>query len=146
MKNKYEKIRLEWINFLERFSANQLDIKFDKTETIYVSFIMENILDTNISFSSEYGFLTVSFTEGKTKSRFFEIMKSFSENNKDENHNNFIINYPCKVFENKLMFNFYDNDNLLNDNDRINNRVYVFENLFNIIVKIKIENIKLNLF
>ena len=44
------------------------------------------------------------------------------------------------------MFNFYDNDNLLNDNDRINNRVYVFENLFNIIVKIKIENIKLNLF
>ena len=32
MKNKYEKIRLEWINFLERFSANQLDIKFDKTE------------------------------------------------------------------------------------------------------------------
>ena len=46
MKNKYEKIRLEWINFLERFSANQLDIKFDKTETIYVSFIMENILDT----------------------------------------------------------------------------------------------------
>ena len=90
MKNKYEKIRLEWINFLERFSANQLDIKFDKTETIYVSFIMENILDTNISFSSEYGFLTVSFTEGKTKSRFFEIMKSFSENNKDENHNNFI--------------------------------------------------------
>ena len=97
---------------------------------------MENILDTNISFSSEYGFLTVSFTEGKTKSRFFEIMKSFSENNKDENHNNFIINYPCKVFENKLMFNFYDNDNLLNDNDRINNRVYVFENLFNIIVKI----------
>ena len=48
MKNKYEKIRLEWINFLERFSANQLDIKFDKTETIYVSFIMENILDTNI--------------------------------------------------------------------------------------------------
>ena len=90
MKNKYEKIRLEWINFLERFSANQSDIKFDKTETIYVSFIMENILDTNISFSSEYGFLTVSFTEGKTKSRFFEIMKSFSENNKDENNYNFI--------------------------------------------------------
>ena len=104
MKNKYEKIRLEWINFLERFSAKQLDIKFDKTETIYVSFIMENILDTNISFSSVYGFLTVSFTEGKTMSRFFEIMKSFSEYNKDENHNNFIINYPCKVFENKLMF------------------------------------------
>ncbi len=71
-------------------------------------------------------------------------MKSFSEKNKDDHQNNFIINYPCRVFGNRLMFNFYDNDNLLKDKDRMDNRVYVFENLFNIIIKIKIENIKLN--
>lgn len=144
MNDKYEKIRLEWINFLEKFSANQLDIKFSKTETEYLNFKMENILDTNISFSSEYGFLTVSFVEEKIKKRFFEIMKSFSEKNKDGHQNNFIINYPCRVFGNRLMFNFYDNEKLLKDKDRMNNRVYVFENLFNIIIKIKIENIKLN--
>lgn len=146
MKDEYEKIRLQWINFLERFSANQLDIKFSKTETEYVNFVMENILDTNISFSSKYGFLTAIFTEEKIKKRFLELLyiKSYIENSELEEHNNFKINYPCRIYiGNKLMVNFYDKDNLIKSNTIIN-RVFIFQNIFNIIIKIKIENIKLN--
>ena len=149
MKNKYEKTRMEWINFLERFCGNQIDIKFSKTETDYTNYLVENILDTNISFSNQYGFLTVSFEDDKNKKRFLELINIIFpiQNNEANNfaHNNFKEIYPCRIFtSNRLMVNFYDIKNLEADKIIIN-RVIVFQNIFNEVIRMKIENINLKL-
>lgn len=151
MEEKNEEIRLEWINFLERFSANQINIEFSNKETKYVTFTMENILDTNITISDSYGFLTATFDEEKKKVRFLEIIKIIYPKEEDEKNNieelnNFKSMYPCRIFiNNTRMINFYDNEKLTS-NELILNRILVFKNIMSIILTLKIENISINLF
>ncbi|ENA1795692.1 hypothetical protein ABF176_002539 [Flavobacterium psychrophilum] len=151
MEDKYEEVRLEWINFLERFSANQINIEFSNKETKYVTYTMENILDTNITISDRYGFLTATFDEEKKKVRFLEIIKIIYPTEEDEKSNieelnNFKSIYPCRIFiSNRGMVNFYDNEKLT-PNELLLNRILVFKNIMTIILTLKIEKISINLF
>ncbi len=146
----YEEKRLHWINFLERFVANQLDIKFSDIDSRYVNFKIENILDTEISIDSKYGFLTINFPSAKIERDFVNHSGyCFTQNDQDsvskEQYKSFTNKFPCRIYNNSLSLNFYDPENKHQKEDLLN-RILVFENILQTILKLKVANIKATIF
>lgn len=135
----------EWLAFLEKFSSNQLKISFEENEKGRMSFLIENILDTDIDVSNNYGFLSLKFKNRYKRNKFlvhleikqeiedFEKFKLISSNWASDK-------FPCRVYfsDTGKILSFYDNENELTEEKKYDNRIVTFKNIFLGIINLKI--------
>ena len=68
--NNISPINLAWFNFLEFFFEGQSQISYEQNENGCVTYIVENVLNTSITLSNKYGFLSLIFSDSDSFQEF----------------------------------------------------------------------------
>ena len=140
-------LNLNWINFIEHFCANQTNFSFTEKENGYLIYSIENIFDTNIDLSSQYGFLNLTFQNKTVQDNFLQFVKIHKEETKSGDIRLISTyfpaeDFPARVYPNRLKLSFYDRDNTINDSEKFENRIKVFQNIIFALLQLKIINIR----
>ncbi|HTG67318.1 MAG TPA: hypothetical protein VL859_13175 [Flavobacterium sp.] len=138
--NKVSPINLAWFNFLEFFFEGQSQISYEQNENGYVTYILENVLNTSITLSNKYGFASLIFSDSDSFQEFVQILKtSYKDLNSDDKQGVFPKKYfPSRIYQaNKLTISFYDRSNKFSDKFKFDERTIVFQNILDIIIQLK---------
>jgi hypothetical protein len=156
--NKSE--RRDWTKYMmDYFVENGFSIRI-YTKQGKIQFSVSNAFGSGITISNNYGIVTISFVDSKTKKKFIEkanincfetilteeeimnsnipeAFKKLEGINKRIKYSS--VNFPCRIYFRERFdgISFYDNEEIKNRDEIINHRKFIFKQLLFFIEKMK---------
>lgn len=147
MRSDVKSIESEWITFIDKFTATQIKVQFGEDKKGNQSFIIENVLDSEIDISNKYGFLSLQFEKRGKKDKFLlhtsiEFTVEKLAEYKLRNTQWLNQDYPCRVYisGDEKILSFYDKEETNSIDGIFTDRVVVFRNVISAIVQLKIDD------